>query len=407
MNTRHPFRLSRKAAEQLLDGTAGFDAGHPSPPAGSDHLARVLAAAAAPGRADELAGEQMAVAAFEASHLVPVDGSRRAQMINYTTRAKLVTGKVLTISLAACATGGVALAAGTGAFSSPGAAPGGSNVVAPVTPSGGAPQSGSAPTASVSSPSSSVSWASSASSASSAAPAPASLPRGATALCRALVSDVASAGAGANGQPAVTLSQATQEQALASPALPRTLNGNPGFSSLTATAQSGTAVPDYCALLLGLPQLPQPGDLTQLPTSLVSQLLTALPTSSLSKVLTSLPSSTLSQVLTALPVSGLSKVLTELPGNVLSQVLTALPAASLSKVLTELPSSTLAQVLNALPKSALAQVLTELPKPVVSQLLSELPASEVSQLLSGLPSSVLSGVLSGLPTSLLSQLPGL
>ena len=125
MNTRHPQRISRKAAEQLLDGAAGLDPGNPKAPDGSDRLARVLAAAAAAGREDELAGEQMAVAAFEASHLVPVASSRRGQMIKYTTHAKLVTGKVLAISLAACATGGVALAAGTGAFSSPGAAPGG------------------------------------------------------------------------------------------------------------------------------------------------------------------------------------------------------------------------------------------------------------------------------------------
>src|SRR5260370_1374906 len=71
MSTRHPWRINREAAEQLLDGAAGPGA-HP------DQLARVLAAAAAPGRERELAGEAMAVAAFEAHHLAPLASPRRA-----------------------------------------------------------------------------------------------------------------------------------------------------------------------------------------------------------------------------------------------------------------------------------------------------------------------------------------
>src|SRR5580658_1289771 len=137
MNTRHPRRISRKAVEQLLDGAAGLVPGNLPAPEGSDQLARVLAAAAAPGRQDELAGEQVAVAAFEASHLVPVASSRRGQMIKYP-HAKLLTTKVVALSLAAFATGGVALAAGTGAFSSPQPSPAGGGSGAPLTsPSSG------------------------------------------------------------------------------------------------------------------------------------------------------------------------------------------------------------------------------------------------------------------------------
>jgi hypothetical protein len=62
MSTRHHRRVSRKAAEQLLGGSGAV------PDAGE--LARVLAAASAPARDSELAGEQAAMAAFEAHHLV-------------------------------------------------------------------------------------------------------------------------------------------------------------------------------------------------------------------------------------------------------------------------------------------------------------------------------------------------
>ena len=114
MSTSHPRRIHRKAAEQLLDGSAG-------PGAGPDQLTRVLAAAAAPGRESERAGEQMAVAAFQAHHLAPVATSRRGQMIK-SPLAKLLTTKVLATALAAFTTGGVALAASTGAFTGSGPA---------------------------------------------------------------------------------------------------------------------------------------------------------------------------------------------------------------------------------------------------------------------------------------------
>ena len=137
MNTRHSRRISRKAAEQLLDGAAGR--GHGTE-AGPDQLVSVLAAAAAPGHDDELAGEQMAVAAFEANHLASVANFRREQMIK-SPLAKILTVKVLASVLVVGASGGVALAASTGTFSSSGSgsgpAYGGSSVAAPVTPPAG------------------------------------------------------------------------------------------------------------------------------------------------------------------------------------------------------------------------------------------------------------------------------
>ena len=110
MSTRQPRKIRRNAAEQLLGGPAG-------PGAGPEQLARVLAAAAAPGRESELAGEEAAVAAFRAHHLVPVTASRRGQMIK-SPLAKLLTAKVLAVCVAVFATGGVALAASDGALSS-------------------------------------------------------------------------------------------------------------------------------------------------------------------------------------------------------------------------------------------------------------------------------------------------
>ena len=131
MSTRHPSRIHREAAEQLLDGAARPGA-HPG--ADQDRLARVLAAAAAPGREAELGGEAMAVAAFEAHHLAPVVTPRREQMIK-SPLAKLLTAKVVAASLAAFATGGVALAAGTGVIGGTGSAHVGASAGQPAGPS--------------------------------------------------------------------------------------------------------------------------------------------------------------------------------------------------------------------------------------------------------------------------------
>ena len=325
MNTRQSRRISRKAAEQLLDGATGLGRAHAKAPGGSDQLARVLAAAAAPGREHELAGEQMAVAAFEANHLESVASYRRGQMIK-SPLAKLLTTKVIAAALTVFAGGGVALAASTGTFSGPGPA---AQTPGPAVSSTSAPAGNPlvAPSVSVSAtasgPASSADPLSSAGSQSTPAPAvsssASSVPQTATALCHALISD-------ANGTSSQQLSQSGQVAALASGAAPKVVSKQE-FAPLIGTAQSAAAVPDYCALLLDLPQLPQPSELAQLPVTVLSQLLTQLPTATLAQILTSLPSSTL------------SAVLTELPSSTVTQLLNELPSATVSRLLTELPSS--------------------------------------------------------------------
>jgi hypothetical protein len=357
MNTRHSWKISRNMAEQLLEGHAGPDSAPNWPePSATAPLTRVLAAAAAPARDRELAGEQMAVAAFEANHLVPVVTPQKEHK---SMLAKLLTVKVLFSSLAACATGGVALAASTGALTgtpTPHATASASqSVTAGTQPAPSSTPSGSSspqPSASASSPlrvpGGSTGTQPAASPSASASPTAQSLPQTASALCNALVGDVIPVSGG-------TLSQSGQVQALSSSRLPGLLK-KPEFAPLISTAQSATAVPDYCALLLDLPQLPQPSDLAQLPSTVLGQLLTALPTATLAQVLTSLPSSTLSQVLTALPTSALSAVLTSLPSSTVTQLLNEVPTSTL----TQLPASVLSQ----LPQS----VLSQLPVPALSQL---------------------------------------
>lgn len=374
MNTRHYRRISRKAADQLLDGAAGPDQGSLTGltgSTGSGQLVSVLAAAAAPGHADELAGEQMAVAAFEANHLASVADSRSEQMIK-SPLAKILTVKVIAAALAVGAGGSVALAASTGTFSGSSPATSRTNVATSATPVPGwtsqaaTPSdspSPSAPASASGAPAGTAPQQTAAPSASaSASPSPASIPQTAAGLCRALVGNVTGT--------AGSLTKTAQEQALASGAVSGVLKNNSEFSSLVSTAQSVLNVPDYCALLLQLPGLPAPADLVNLPVSLLSTLLTQLPVTTLAQDLTSLPSSTLSALLTELPVATVSQLLTSLPGSVVTQLFTALPAST------------------------------------VTQVLNELPTSAVSQLVTELPSSLLSG-LSGLSGSVLGLLPGL
>ena len=355
MSTRHPRRISRRAAEQLLGGHGGPDAEH-------DRLAGVLAAAAAPARESELGGEQAAVAAFEAHHLVSATTSRRGQMIK-SPLAKLLTAKVIAASVAVFATGGVALAASTGALTGSGSSPGSGSASLPPGPA-----SVSVGSASVGGPA-------------RTRPRPARprrprrrrrrrAPRipcpspARVGLCRALAAEVSRGVGGTAGL----------ERALASPVLAR-LASRSEFSSLVATVQGATSVPDYCALLLRLPALPQPADLAQLPASVLSATLAQLPAGTLAQVLTELPGPALAQVLTALSPSALAQVLTALPGPALAQVLTALPATPLSQVLTWLPTPVLVQVLTALPASGLGQVLTTLPVHGLTQVVTRLPAA--------------------------------
>ncbi|WP_328347396.1 hypothetical protein [Micromonospora sp. NBC_00421] len=108
MNFHRPARsgrtVDRAEAERLLDPTG---TGTPST---DDPLARLLAAAAAPARPDELAGEHEAVAAFRAARTAATPGPAVAGR----RRRRLTTGVVAWIAgVAATATAGVAFAAVT------------------------------------------------------------------------------------------------------------------------------------------------------------------------------------------------------------------------------------------------------------------------------------------------------
>jgi hypothetical protein len=103
MRTSTSDRLTRATTEQLLDGGPG--------PAG---LHQLLAAAAGPGTASELAGETAAVAAFADAHRasspLPSAPSRRPSMLS-TAISKILAAKALAaVVLLAGTTGGVALA---------------------------------------------------------------------------------------------------------------------------------------------------------------------------------------------------------------------------------------------------------------------------------------------------------
>jgi len=84
----------------------------------------------------------------------------------------------------------------------------------------------------------------------------------------------------------------------------------PPFAALRSAAGGAAEVPDYCAILLALPRLPEPGLVPGLPAA----------------VLASLPVATLSQltapVLSGLPVSDLVK----LPPSVLSKLPAPVPS---------------------------------------------------------------------------------
>jgi hypothetical protein len=317
MKTRHSSQgISRAAAEQLLDGRTATELvldGQADP--GTDQLARVLAAASAPARDVELAGELMAVAAFAANHLPT---SATPQKKEHTSMlGKIFTAKVIFSSLAAFATGGVALAASTGALTSPHhpttavsspatpaaiIAPSYTPTTAPSTfPSAPASQPAPQPTGTSSTGAPSAQP--------SASPSASTLPQTAAGLCTALAGDLDSV-------TGSTLSPASLVSALSKSSLGQTVSKDSSeFSSLVSTAGSVTNVSDYCALLLDLPQLPDPSQLAQLPSTVLGQLLSALPTSALTQLLNTLPSSVLSQVLAELPSSLLSQLPTSLLGQ--------------------------------------------------------------------------------------------
>jgi len=104
--------FDRFAAERMLSGESAV------PPSSLDPLADVLAAAAAPGREAEFAGEEAAVAAFRAAlspHALSPQESRSGRL----PFSRFFTAKVAAVALAATAASGVAVAATTGALPIP------------------------------------------------------------------------------------------------------------------------------------------------------------------------------------------------------------------------------------------------------------------------------------------------
>ena len=125
MSNHHPRRIGRRTAERLLRGAPGDEQ-----VTGHDRLNDLLAAAAAPARDRELAGEQAAMAAFRDARLATAPQRRRPWMLK-TALANLLSVKIA--AAAAAAAGGIALAATTGTLpgqQSEKPAPAGTSVVA-------------------------------------------------------------------------------------------------------------------------------------------------------------------------------------------------------------------------------------------------------------------------------------
>jgi hypothetical protein len=109
MSENRPWQMNREAAERLLRGDSAV------PSDGHDALAGLLAAAAAPAQAGELAGESAAMTAFwEGSRSAAPRQQRRPEF--RTRLARFVTVKAAAAAVALMAFGGAALAAGAGAL---------------------------------------------------------------------------------------------------------------------------------------------------------------------------------------------------------------------------------------------------------------------------------------------------
>lgn len=98
---RRSARHDRAELDRLLDAAGG------APVAGADPLARLLSAAAAPGRPDELAGEEAALAAFRAARAAPVSPAAAPRRRRPLTAGAVAWGA----GIAVTATAGVAFAA--------------------------------------------------------------------------------------------------------------------------------------------------------------------------------------------------------------------------------------------------------------------------------------------------------
>lgn len=114
MSANRSRRIDRHTAERLLRG---------EPDGAPEALSGLLAAASAPPRDGELAGEQAALAAFRTARLRPVPQSRRWSMVK-TSLAKLTTVKIGVAAAAVLVTiGGVAFATAGGTLPDRGGTP--------------------------------------------------------------------------------------------------------------------------------------------------------------------------------------------------------------------------------------------------------------------------------------------
>ncbi|HZC69711.1 MAG TPA: hypothetical protein VE442_03355 [Jatrophihabitans sp.] len=222
-------QISRVDAERLLDTGVG----------GPDALEALLAAATAAPPVGEVAGQRAALAEFRAAHLTTVPTRRRLAMLKSVLANFAAAKVVLSAAAAAAATGGIAIAAATGAL--PGTSHGDQHaqnrLVAPTSASAQSSHSAAANSAASSRENEPASEASeSAATHGSATPSP-SLPG----LCNAYQRGVA----------------ASHGKALE----------NPAFSVLIAKAGSKDNVAAYCDNLVGpAPSHPAGGAETTHPT---------------------------------------------------------------------------------------------------------------------------------------------
>ncbi|HEY2579710.1 MAG TPA: hypothetical protein VGI74_25650 [Streptosporangiaceae bacterium] len=385
MSSIRPGRLGRHTAEQLLDGAVG-DRVPGDRHAGGETLAGLLAAASSPPRSAELTGEDAAVTAFRAEHLVPASQSRRGQMIK-SPLAKILTMKVGALALTVGA-GGAALAASTGAFTpsahvhvqAAGAASGGVSVSQSKTgthggmhvsmPAGHTSSSGRPGNTALRGPLSAV---------------------GVGKVCRILADTAFAAIHHVNTSAVGVLDATGLQSALDSSVLGQVIN-NPEFGALVGTVENKANAANYCGLIMHVTRLALPADLSSIP----GPVLTAIPASVVSQVpasaMSSVPDATLGKLPIAFVTRLASKVLAGLPASVLAQ----LPTSVLTGLLSQLPAATLAQM----PVHLLTGLLAKMPASSVTGILGKLPSGLLSQVVHGLPTSL----LHGLPSSLLSQL---
>lgn len=202
-----PRKITRREAARLLDR---------SRPPGHDPVAHVLTAATGPADEAELAGEHTATAVFRAANAAASPTARRPSMIKATV-TKLLAAKLLAATaVAAAATGGLALAATTGALPTPSG-----HTHPAVTPSSGGHDGAGGPGAQASGLDVGA-GSSSAAAHASATPSPSLV-----GLCRAYQ-------AGATSNPG----QAAH---------------NPAFTALTTAAGGADGVDAYCIALIGAP----------------------------------------------------------------------------------------------------------------------------------------------------------